>query len=170
MNDTAGQNEAPAAPPRTLRDRAEIAAQIATLTAQARREIAIFAPELDPTWFNTPALDHALAGFVAQHRHNRARFLVENARQIVADNSRLVARARQFSEFLEIRRVGEQHAGQQELFVLVDRTGFLHQRDLGRPECLLDLNNRRHAVELVQRFQEMWDHSEPISDIRTTGL
>lgn len=170
MTITVGQSDTLPSSPRTLRDRGEIAAQIATLMAQARREIAVFAPELDPSWFNTPALDHALAGFVSQHRHNRARFLIENSQQTVYDNSRLVERARRFGDFLEIRQVDEEHIGQRELFVLVDRMGFLHQRDLSHPECLLDLNNRRQAIELIQRFQEMWDRSLPIAAIRTAGL
>jgi hypothetical protein len=155
---------------RTLRDRGEIAAQIATLASQARREIALFAPELDPALFNTAALDHALISLATGHRHNRARLLVEDARQAIRDNPRLVELMRRLSESLDLRQVGEEHAGLRELFVLVDREGYLHQLDLGRPECLLDLHGRREAAELSRRFQEMWDRSEPITSIRTAGL
>jgi hypothetical protein len=155
---------------RILRERGEIAAQIATLVSQARREIALFAPELEPALFNTAALDHALAGFAIAHRHNRARLLVEDTQQAVRDNPRLVELARRLSEFVELRQVGEAHRGRRELFVLVDRTGYLYQRELARPECQLDLHGRREAIELAQRFQEMWDRSEPIATIRTAGL
>lgn len=155
---------------RILRERGEIAAQIATLISQARREIALFAPELEPALFNTTALDHALIGFATGHRHNRARLLVEDAQQAVRDNTRLVELARRLSEFVEIRQVGEEHVGRHELFVLVDREGYLHQHDLAHPECLLDLHGRREAVELAQRFQLMWDRSQPIAAIRTAGL
>jgi hypothetical protein len=155
---------------RILRERSEIAAQIATLVSQARREIALFAPELDPALFNTAALDHALIGFATNHRHNHARLLVEDAQQAVRDNTRLVELARRLSDFVDLRQVGEEHIGRRELFVLVDREGYLHQRDLTHPECLLDLHGHREAVELTQRFQEMWDRSQPIAAIRTTGL
>jgi hypothetical protein len=155
---------------RTLRERGEIAAQIATLVSQARREIALFAPSLDPELFNTAALDHALISLATSHRHNRARLLVEDASQVVRDNARLVQLARRLSEFVEIRQVGDEHIGLREFFVLVDREGYLHQLDLGRPECLLDLHGRREAAELARRFQEMWDRSEPIASIRTAGL
>lgn len=155
---------------RTVRERGEIAAQIATLVSQARREIALFAPELDPALFNTTALDHALISLATGHRHNRARLLVEDAQQAVRDNPRLVELARRLSEFVELRQVAGEHVGLRELFVLVDREGYLHQHDLARPECLLDLHGRREAVELAQRFQLMWDRSEPIASIRTAGL
>jgi hypothetical protein len=168
-NNPASQTETPPTR-RVLRDRGEIAAQIATLASQARREIALFAPELEPALFNTAALDHALTSFATGHRYNRARLLVEDGQQAVRDNTRLVELARRLGEFIELRQVGEEHVGRRELFVLVDREGYLHQRDLAHPECLLDLHGRREAIELVQRFQEMWDRSQPIASIRTAGL
>ena len=56
------------------------------------------------------------------------------------------------------------------MFLVVDRLGYLHQPDLTRPDCLSASADARNAVELTYRFQEMWEHSEPIRTINTVGL
>jgi hypothetical protein len=155
---------------RIVRDRDEVAAQLRTLLHGARHEISVFAPQLEPALFNNAELERLLASFAARHHRNRARFLVEDVEQALHDNPRLIGLCRRFSEFIQTRRVGEEHVGLRELFVIVDHDGYLHQRDLSRPECVVDTQGRQAVGELAQRFQAMWDRSEPIAEILTTGL
>lgn len=159
-----------AATTRIVRDPQEIAAQLAALIAAAHRQIAIFQPQLDPSLFNNSAIARALASFVATHRHNHVRLLVEDAGQTVRDNGRIVGLCRQLSDFIRMHGVSEEHRGIREMFVIADRDGYLHQSDLARPECVADLHDRQHANQLAQRFERMWQRSEPIPTIRTAGL
>jgi hypothetical protein len=155
---------------RVIRERAELARELRARVQGARHEISVFAPELDPALFNSAELERLLAGFAARHRRNRARILVEDGDQAVRDNPRLVELCRRFSEFIEMRRVGEEHMGLREFFLFTDHDACMHQRDLTRPECLVDAQGRRSVGELAQRFQAMWERSEPVAGIRTTGL
>jgi hypothetical protein len=153
-----------------LRARDDIRDHVAVLIEGARREIIVFAPQLDAFLFSNPRVSRALASFAAAHRQNRARILVEDGVQAVRDNDRLVELSRRMSEFVEIRQVGEQHRGIRELFVVTDRANSLHEEDTTRMEAAVRMAERQTAGLLQQRFQEMWDHSEPIAEIRTTGL
>lgn len=169
MAETPAPTNPPAAP-ETARGEEAIGDRIAALAEGTFHEFDVFAPQLDPRWFNTGRLHRALGSFATRHRHNRARLLVEDAAQAVRDNNRLVELARRLSDFVEIRQVGESDRGLRELFVLADRNAVLHQQDVTRVEAIVETGGRRAGAELRMRFQGLWDRSEPIPEIRTTGL
>ncbi len=153
-----------------LRDRDAIRDHIVALVEQARREIVVSAPRFDGHFFNTARFSEALASFAIRHRHNQARLLVEDARQLVQDNDRLIGLSRRLSDFIHIRQVDEEHSGMQDMFILTDRNGYLHQQDIERHECLVDFNGRNKAMALASRFEEMWEHGVLVPAIRTVGL
>lgn len=165
------QPESATTPARALlKNRDAVRAQLTLLANQARHEIRVFAPHLDPALFNTADLTHLLASFVARDRHNLVHILVEDSEQTVRDNDRIVHLCQRMSDFVQLRRVSEEHAGLKEMFIVVDRLGYLHQQDLTRPEYLSSSADAHGAAELLQRFREMWDHSEPVQRLHTTGL
>jgi hypothetical protein len=171
MTDNPDTTEAATAPARVrLLNRDAVRAQIALLAGQARHELGIFAPQLDPALYNTAELAGQLSSFAARDRHNLVRILVEDSDQAVRDNDRVMLLCRRMSDFVQIHRVGEQHIGLKEMFLVVDRLGYLHQPDLTRPDCLSASADPRGAVQLAQRFQEMWEHSELLRHINTVGL
>lgn len=153
-----------------LKNRDAVRAQLTLLINQARHEIRVFAPHLDPYLFNTGDITHLLASFVARDRHNLVHLLVEDSEQTVRDNDRIVHLCQRMSDFVQLRHVNERDVGVKEMFVVVDRLGTLHQQDLTRPEFLSSSADARGAAELLQRFREMWDHSEPVQRLHTTGL
>lgn len=163
------QNE-PKSPRRVIRGRDEIRDQFAVLAEEAKREVALFSPQLDSYFFNNGRFARALASFAARHRHNRARILVEDTSQALRDNDRLVALLRRLSDFLDMREVGEEHRGVRDMFIVVDHGGYLHRQDMSKPECLTNAHDPQEAVQLLRRFNEMWNRSEPIASLRTAGL
>lgn len=171
MTDKPDTAEAATTPVRVrLKNRDAVRAQIALLAGQARHELRIFAPQLDPALYNTVELTGQLASFVARDRHNFVHILIEDSVQAVRDNDRVLLLCRRMSDFVRMHRVGEQHIGLKEMFLVVDRLGYLHQPDLARPDCLSASADARGAVQLTLRFQEMWERSEPIRTINTVGL
>lgn len=161
----------PAATARVLlKTRDAVRAQITLLTNQARHEIRLFTPQLDPVLFNTAELMSLLTSFVARDRHNFVHILVEDSDQAVRDNDRIVLLCRRMSDFVHLHRVGEQHIGLKEMFLAVDHLGYLHQPDLARHDCVSASADTRGTVMLVRRFQEMWERSEPVRTINTVGL
>ena len=153
-----------------LRSRVEAHDLMADMLVQARRRIAIFAPVLDASLFNTSRVTQALASFAAARRHNLVRLLVENSAQVVHDNGRIIELCRRFSDFIKIRQVDEDHAGLREMFVIIDDHAYLHQRDLDNPDFLVAVNARRDVRPLILQYERMWDRSHSIPSVLTAGL
>lgn len=163
-------DDKPALPHRVLKNRDEVRDYLAELAESAMHEIVIFAPRLDADLFNSARFARALASFAARHRHNLARIVVEDTEQALRDNDRLVELCRRLSDFIHLQQVGEEHLGRREMFVVVDHQGYLRQQDLAKPDCIAHPRDTREAVVLVRRFNELWDRSEAIASLRTSGL
>lgn len=161
---------APDAAPLLLKQRTAVQERLLALAGRVRHEFLVFSPQLDARLFNTRELTQALTSFAARDRRNRVHILIEDSQQAVQDNDRVVRLCQRMSDFVQMRRVDEEHVGLRELFVVIDRLGYLHQPDIANPECVSALADARAAVPLARRFYEMWDRSEPISAIRTVGL
>ena len=170
MNDPQGNDRKQPAEHRRLHTRDEIRDAVAALFLQAQRTLVVFAPMLDGYCFNTPAIGDLLGKFVATHRDNRARILVEDARQAIRDNARLVRLAQRLPDCLLIREVGEEHRGFRDMFMVADHSGFLHQENVERSESILGTGAPHEAVLLTDRFDKMWECSEPVQELRATGL
>lgn len=153
-----------------LRSRAEAHDLMTDMLAQARRRIAIFAPVLDASLFNTSHVTRILASFAAAHRHNLVRVLVENSAQAIHDNGRIVELCRRFSDFTKMRQVDEDHAGLREMFIIIDDHAYLHQRDIDNPDFLAAVNARRNVRPLILQYERMWDRSHSIPSVLTVGL
>ena len=136
----------------------------------AHRHIAVFAPVMDGYCFNTAHVAQTLARFAASHRQNLVRVLVENDRQVLRDNERIIELIRRFSDFIKMRRVGERHIGLTEMFIITDSSGYLHQPDLTKADCLLDFTDRYKSSQLSRKFEQIWDASEPITGVHPLGI
>jgi hypothetical protein len=157
-------------PREILSDVAQVGDRLATVVESAKHDIVLFGPQLDARMFSDARLASAIAHFVARHQNNRARILVEDSAQVIHDNERLVALVRRFSDFVDMREVGEAHRGLREVFLITDRTGYVHQEDTTRPLFIVDPRDRRTASLLGERFESMWAQSEPITGLRTAGI
>lgn len=156
--------------PTLLRNRQAVQERLQQLAGQVRREFLLFAPQLDASLFNTREFAQALTHFAAADRHNQVHILVEDSAQAVRDNDRIVRLCHQLSDFVQLRQVDESYAGLRELFVVSDREGYLHQPDNTNNDWTSAFADKRTAVPLAQRFYEMWDRSQPVTALRTTGL
>lgn len=152
------------------RSREENRGIIASLVANARREIKVFAPVLDPFYFNTPAIEQSLIGFALAHPHNRAQFLIEDIPALMLNQTRLAGLVRRLSDRIEIRRVDDDAVGQREFFVVADGRGYFHQIDFEGRESSTEFDAAGEAALLTRRFVELWERSVRISDLQTTGL
>ena len=171
--DTADHSSAanePAPAGRIIRKRDEVSDFLDVLAENATREIVIFAQQMDGALFNTPRLARALASFAARHRNNLVRIVVEDTQQALRDNDRIVGLCRRLSDIIHLHQVSEEHLGIREMFFVIDRRGYLHQQDITRPDYLSNPDNAHDAVLLARRFNEIWDRSESIPSLRSTGL
>ena len=132
------------------------------LIEQARREIVICSPALDPALFNRTALPEALGHFIARLPRSRVRMVVEDTEHMLQSNVRLVELTRRFSDIIQIQRMGEPHHGLTEMFMVADGESCLYQQDTAVIDATLDLNTPHLAAPHARRFEEIWAASEPV--------
>lgn len=140
------------------------------LIAQARRELMICSPALDPSLFNRAVLVDTLGHFIARQKRCRIRIVVEDTEQMLLSSVRLVELARRYSDILLIQRLGEPHHGLMEMFMVTDGTSCLHQPDIAVIDATLDLQAPHLAAPLARRFEEIWAASEPVPGLHTFRL
>ncbi len=150
------------------RDGLQVAA--VDLITQARREIVICSPALDPALFNRSALAEALGHFIARQARCRARIVVEDTEHMLLSSVRLVELARRFSDLILIQRLGEAHHGLTEMFIVADSESCLYQQDTAVIDATLDLHAPQLAVPLARRFEDIWAASEPAPGLHNFRL
>lgn len=153
-----------------LTTRAEIRDAMVRLLEQAQRRILIFAPQLEPELFESAAVAEAIAHFVPRHRDNVARLAVEFSDSFLTVNRRIVELCRRLPGKVEVRRIGEEFAGQTDLLVVVDQRGYLHQPDVKVINAMTDTDGVRDAAALASRFEYMWQRAERLSGLHVPGL
>ncbi len=154
---------------RISRSREEAREIITGLVGAARREIKVFAPLLDPYYFNTPAMEQGLIAFALTHTHNRAQFLIEHV-PALQTQPRLLGLLQRLGGRLEIRRVDDDAVGLREFFVVADTRAYYRQNDYEILDSSAEADAPGQAAQLERRFAELWARSERIGDLQPTGL
>lgn len=152
-----------------MKSRDEIREIIANLVENARRDIKVFAPLLDPYYFNTQALEQRMTAFALAHGENRAQFLIEYVPALLGQ-ARLLGLLRRLGARLEIRRVDESAIGLREFFVVADARAYYRQNDYEIMDGTTETDAPGPATLLARRFAELWERSERIVDLHPTGL
>jgi hypothetical protein len=153
----------------SMKSRDETREIITNLAVHARREFKVFAPLLDPYYFNTPAMEQGLTAFALAHTENRAYFLVEYVPALLGQ-ARLLGLQRRLGARLDIRQVNEDNAGLREFFVVADARAYYRQNDYEILNGTAETDAPGPAGLLVRRFAELWERSEHIADLQPTGL
>jgi hypothetical protein len=139
------------------------------LLRSARREVRLFSPHLDSAVFNTDAVTGALAAFATQHGRNRARVLLEDATQVLRDNSRLISLARRLPDNVELRELEDADRGARDAYLVADRAAYFAQADVTRSEATVVTQKSRDLADLIERFEAAWERSRPVA-LRPLGL
>jgi hypothetical protein len=153
-----------------LQTREQARDAIATLFQQAQRQLMLFAPYLDTHYFNTATLEALIGEYIARRRDNHLQILVEDTRQALLENARLTQLAHRLPDCVHIRQVGEQYRGLRDVFVVADHHGYFHQPNIDRADSVTGTQATRTAIQFARRFQQMWEHSEPVDELNRLGL
>jgi len=156
------QSDTPAKEHRHPTTRDDLRAAAVDLIAQARRELVICSPALDPALYNRASLAEALGHFIARQARCRVRIVVEDTEHMLQGSVRLVELARRFSDLVQIQRLGEPHHGLTEMIMVADGTSCLYQPDIASIDATLDLHTPHLALPLARRFEDIWSASEPV--------
>jgi hypothetical protein len=155
---------------RQLGGLAESQAAIDQVIAAAQRTLRIFDATLTGRGFNTPARAENLRQFLVAGRAHRILIALHEPDSVARDCPRLLSLLRQFPMSIEIHRTLAQARNAMDPFVLADDHSVWHQLHADQVRAIVALHSPTDALPIGQRFEEIWELSEPAVTATTLGL
>jgi hypothetical protein len=149
---------------------AESNAAIDEVIATAQRMVRIFDFTLMNRGFNSPSRYDALRHFLVMGRAHRILIALHEPEFIERECPRLIMLLRQYPMSIAIHRTISSARNAMDPFVLADDSSVWHQLHHSQPRAIVALHSPADAVPILQRFDEIWDLSEPAVSATTTGL
>lgn len=149
---------------------ADSLAAIDEVIAAAQRTIRVFDATLANRGFNTPARAEKLREFLVAGRSHRLLIALHETQLLERECPRLLMLLRQFPMSIEIHRTLAQARDAADPFVIADDHSVWHQMHYTQQRSIVALHSPPEVLPIVQRFEEIWDLSEPAVSATTTGL
>jgi len=171
MTDTS--DTAPASPEtnyRRLSTNAESREAIDQVIAAARTTLRIFDRSLGTRGFNAPKRAEALRAFLVAGRSHRILIALHEPETLERDCPRLLMLLRQYPMSIEIHRTLKQARNAMDPLIVADDHSVWHQLHIDQARAIVALHSPADATPLAQRFDEIWEQSEPAVFATTLGL
>ena len=169
--DKAGAAGAPTEPTyRHLSGITESLAAIDEVIAAAQRTIKIFDITLSNRGFTSPQRTDQLRELLVKARTHRLLIALHDTELLVRENPRLLALLRQFPMSIEIHRTVGEATKARDPFVVADDHSVWHQLHFEQSRAIVALHSPADAMPIAQRFDEIWELSEPAVSATTLGL
>ena len=148
----------------------ESLAAIDEVIGAARTTLRIFDITLANRGFNSPARAEKLRQFLVAGRAHRILIALHETDPLERDCPRLIMLLRQFPMSIEIHRTLAQAREATDPFMVADDHSVWHQMHHAQPRAMVAINSPADAIPRVQRFEEIWDLSEPAVSPTKLGL
>jgi hypothetical protein len=136
------------------------------LVEQARHKLFLFSFDLDaPIYDQTPFLE-AVKNLAIRTPMSQVRILLQDNEKPQKEGHRLIDLWQRLTSRIEIRRPHPDYIDHPENFLLVDETGYLRWDLYNRYEGRADFHAKMDAGRYANFFQEVWERSEPDSELR----
>ena len=166
-----GPEKKTAAPSRTLiTAKSEYLKGADTLLELAQLELRIFDRDLSETRLDAPVRIEAMRRFLARSRLNRIHIALHDVEHVKRFCPRIIALLGAFADSMSIRRTEGEASRAQDCFMLADRVHVVRRPVALQGRGVLILNDRHEGQAMRDRFDEIWESSEPGVSANTTGL
>jgi hypothetical protein len=136
------------------------------LAEQARHKLFLFSYDLDAPVYDQAPFIEAAKNLAIRSPMSQIRILLQDNERVQKEGHRLVALWRRLTSKIEIRRPHPDYIDHPENFLLVDETGYLRWDLYDRYEGRADFHAMLDAGRYADFFQEVWERSEPDSELR----
>ncbi len=157
---------------RIMDSKVEAAAAIDAVVGSAQTELRIF--DSTPTAlrerdFGRPQRIDMLRRMLANRNH-RLRIVLHETQGIESELPRLLNLLTLLSTQIQIHRTIAAARDARDVMIIADDAGFWRKPHFEHPRSVLSLNDPVAAQPLVERFEEIWQNSEPAGSGSTAGL
>lgn len=150
--------------------RDQVAALSLALAQQARRTLDIVSRHLDPALYDNDAFATAVKDLVLGSRYARVRLFIVDSRPLVTQGHRVLELASRLSSFIHLRAPAAQHRNFNEALLIADNLGYVHRQFSDRFEATGSFADRRRALALCDRVDELWERAQPDTNFRRLHL
>ena len=140
------------------------------LANQAKKSIYIFSHDLDSKIYDQNDFIDAIKNLAIRSEHSHIRVILQNNEKAQREGHRLVHLWRRLTSKIEIRRPPADYKDYPENFLLADQTGYLLRKLYTDYEAVADFNSRLETNKLTTLFNEIWEQSEPDSELRSLHI
>jgi hypothetical protein len=155
---------------RMLANVEESQAAIDDVIGVSRSTLRLFDISLSGRGFNAPARIERIRAFLVAGRSHRLLVALHETDTLDRDCPRLLGLLRQFPMSIEIHRTTGQARRAMDPFILADDHSVWHQMHHEQPRAIVALHSPPDAVPIAQRFDEIWELSEPCALGTILGL
>lgn len=155
---------------RMLEGEVALAEAILELCQRARREVLIFAQDLEPKLFDSIELSEALSLFARRNEQTKVRILVHDITRMVRDGHRLLNLSRRLPSSISIRLVHPDMQDRSENMVLADRTGLVVQPKFDTERGFANHNDAPLTRQYADVFDRLYDRSLTDPNLRQMTL
>ncbi len=140
------------------------------LLALAERELRVFDPNLAQLDLDAPERVDALGAFLRRGATSRLYVAVHDTDHLQRHLPRLARLFALFSTTAMVSRTLGEAARVADCFVLADRDHFLRRPVAVQPRGVFVRHDPREAALMRERFEQIWESSEPAAPPTTLGL
>ncbi|WP_050756062.1 DUF7931 domain-containing protein [Nitrococcus mobilis] len=154
----------------TLDSLGEVQQANVELTMNARRELHLYSPDLEPHLYDYPPFLSALRALAVSGGRARVHILVRDSTPAVSRGHRLIELARQLTSFIEIRRLAEDTRERLDAFLVVDRRAVVHRLYWMSYQGMASPDDPVLARALVKEFEALWETASSDPELRRLHL
>jgi hypothetical protein len=143
---------------------------IDAVIAEARQRLWLFDHVLKERGYNSPARFEALRAFLLGDRRREVRIALHDPDGFEGHYPRLTLLLKQFSANVKVHRTIGVAREAHDAFLIADDAHFWRKPHYQHPRSVLTLHSPGDAKPLIDRFEEIWESSEPAVSAETTGL
>jgi len=136
------------------------------LASQAIRRVCIFSHDLSPQIYNQAPFLDAIKQLAIRNKQTQIRILLQDSGKVEKNGHRLIQLWRRLTSKIEIRCPHSDYIEHKESFMLADDVGYLHRRFYSSFDATVSFNSRLEVKKLTTFFNEVWEKSEPNSELR----
>ena len=165
--------EAPAeaAPERTLlQTKGDYERGFGRVLGLARRELRIFDPDLSELQMNSAERVETLARFLRSGPNRRVFIALHDFDYVTRRCPRFMALLGIYASGIVVYRTLGDAAKVQDCFALADGDHLVRRPVTSQPRGILVINDPKECQPMRERFDEIWESSEPGVSANTTGL
>ncbi len=140
------------------------------MIAQAKYNLYIFNPHLDPDIYDQAKLVETISKFARRSDKTKVYIIIEHGLEIVQRSHQLLAMAHRLSSFIQIKKVHKDYEGYDEAFLIADDSAYIHRRISEFYQGHANFYDSHQTKELTHLFQRIWDCSQVDVELRQLSL